>query len=267
MKFGCCTNMLIREPGSVGEEYLERLAGAGYDYVELPLGDIAGLSQEKLSQLKALSRQTLPVYACNNFFPNEIHLCGEAPTPFSVVQNYYKNALCRAAELGVQVAVFGSPWAKACPEGFPKTEAFKQLTSVCRALGEEASQYEITIALEPNNRLETNMINTYSDVLALIKATDHPRIQGLQDYFHLKQEEDTVASLIEGKEHLVHTHFARFEGRRFPKSMEEDSYYPVYFQALKDIGYQGGVSMEGFIENKECFGKEAIDTINFFHAI
>ncbi len=267
MKFGCCTNMLIRESGSVGEEYLEILAETEYDYVELPLGDISGLSQEKLRQLKALSRQTLPVYACNNFFPNEIHLCGEEPTPFFEIQNYYKKALYRAAELGVQIAVFGSPWSKACPEGFPKTEAFKQLTAVCRALGEEASQYAITIALEPNNRLETNMINTYSDVLALIKATNHPRIQGLQDYFHLKQEKDTVASVIEGKDHLAHAHFACFKGRKFPKSMDEDSYYSVFFQTLKDIGYQGGISMEGFIENKECFRKEAIDTINFFHGI
>jgi len=265
MKFGCCTNMLPREAGSVGQEYLPALAELGYDYVELPLADLTILldAQQK-RELKKRLADTLPVYACNNFFANDIKLCGEQPTPMEKVSDYVKRALGTAEEFGVSIAVFGSPWAKHCPEGFPKSEAFKQLANVCSLIADEADRCNITVALEPNNTLETNMINTYSDVLGLVREVNHARIQGLQDYFHLKQEQVTVKSMIEGAEHLVHTHFARYEGRRFPKDMTEDTYYEVYFKTLKDIGYTGGISMEGFLEKKEDFRRDAKATLEFF---
>ena len=264
MRYGCCTNMLIREPGSIGEDYFEILADLGYDYVELPLGDIAGFTLERLRETRKLLAETLPVGSCNNFFTNDIRLCGENPTPMAQVKEYYKRALAHAAEIETPVTVFGSPWAKLCPEGFAKEDAFRQLVEICGLLGDEADQYGITIALEPNNRLETNMINTYGDVIELIEAVQHPRIRGLQDYFHLKQEKDTVESMYRGKDYLVHTHFARYEGRRFPKSVSEDAYYEVYFKALKEIGYEGGCSMEGFIDRKEDFREEAAETLAFF---
>ena len=39
---------------------------------------------------------------------------------------------------------------------------------------------------EPNNRTETNMLNTFFDVVALAKAVNHPNVRCLQDYYHLK---------------------------------------------------------------------------------
>lgn len=267
MRFGCCTNMLMREPGSIGEEYLGILADLGYDYVELPLGEISLFSRERLRETKALLNETLPVGACNHFFPSDIHLCGENPTPMDQIKEYYKRALAYAAELETPVAVFGSPWSKMCPEGFPKSEAFRQLAEVCRMLGDEVEQYEMSIALEPNNKLETNMLNTYSEVIEMIEAVNHPRILGLQDYFHLKQEEDTVESLYRGRNYLIHTHFARFEGRGFPKSPMEDDYYTTYFRALKEIGYKAGCSMEGFLSCKENFRQDAADTLAFFRSM
>ena len=111
------------------------------------------------------------------------------------------------------------------------------------------------------------MINTYSDVLELIRAVNHPRICGLQDYFHLKQERVTVDSMVEGAEYLVHTHFARYEGRRFPKDMAEDDYYETYFRTLKQIGYTGGISMEGFLADPADFRQDAANTLAFFRQI
>lgn len=264
MLYGCCTNMLPREPGSIGEEYFETLAKLGYDYVELPLYDLAAASPQQLREAQARLRQTLPVRCCNNFFPPDVRLVGRNTAPTEKVREYAKRALACAAGLGASIAVFGSPWAKLRPQDLPPEKAFEQLTAVCRMLGEEAQRAGFMIALEPNNRTETNMINTYSEVLELIAATGHPCVHGLQDYFHLKKENDTVESLIRGKNQLIHTHFARLEGRRYPKSEREDPYYRTYFQTLAEIGYQGGISVEGKIENKESFAKEAAEALKFF---
>lgn len=265
MKFGCCTNILPRQQGSVGEEYLPILAELGYDYVELPLDAVTGvLTDSQRKDLRKIVADTLPVNACNNFFISDIKLCGPDRTPTEVISDYIKRALFNAAALGARIAVFGSPWSKACPEGFPKSEAFKQLIDTCHIIGEEASKCGITVAIEPNNTLETNMINTYRDVLSLVNAVGHPHIQGMQDYFHLKQEKDTVDDMINGADHLVHTHFARYEGRRYPKSADEDAYYPVFFKALRDIGYNGGMTIEAYVDDRDAFRQDAADTLRFF---
>jgi sugar phosphate isomerase/epimerase len=47
------------------------------------------------------------------------------------------------------------------------------------------------------------------------------------------------------KDHIVHLHFANPAGRRWPHSPDEDPVYAKFFQILKDINYQGGLSIEG----------------------
>lgn len=267
LKFGCCTNFLILDESSIGFEYLDTLYELGYDYVELPLKDLMNLNEEDFNKVKEYANNKLPVYACNYFFSNDIQLCGNNPTPTNIVIDYCEKALSCAANIGAKIAVFGSPNAKYCPDGFDKDKAFNQLVEACKLMGDIARKNNILIVLEPNNQLETNMINTYDDVLKLIKAVNHPNIQGLQDYFHLKQEKDTVDSIIYGKQYLKHTHFACYEGRKFAKSLDEDSYYLTYFKTLKDIEYCGGVSMEGFIPTKDSFKEEASNTLTFFKNI
>lgn len=118
--------------------------------------------------------------------------------------------------------------------GFAREKALDQMCQWCVEIGDEAEKRGIIIALEPNNQQETNLLNTFADVVALAKSAGHPNIRCLQDYYHLKMERDTVDSLVrDGKEYLVHSHFARFDKRGFPKDWTEDAYYPVYFEALK----------------------------------
>lgn len=212
------------------------------------------------SDLRALH---LPVLACNNFFPPEVKPVGEHVDE-GLVRAAYQAALERAQTLGARYVVFGSPWSKACPDGFSRVRAFDQLTQWCLEIGDEAQKRSLVIALEPNNQQETNLINTFSEVAALSRAVGHPSVCCLQDYYHMRMEQDTVNSLLEyGRGNLVHAHFARIENRGFPKSMTEDPYYPVFFRALHQIGYEGGISMEGFPMNRESFPSEAAAACRF----
>lgn len=258
MKIGCCVNFLPKEADDPGTRYAKAIKDAGYDYIELPIGQITRLSEDDFVQMqKDVDKVGIPVYACNNFFVPELKLVGEKVEQ-AKIRAFYTRALNRAQLLGCKYVVFGSPWSKSCPDGFPYEQAFAQLIELCKELGDAAGERDITIALEPNNHTETNMLNTFSDVVTLAKAANHPNIRCLQDYFHLKVENDTVDSLLEyGNEFLVHSHFARLEGRGFPKVWTEDEYYPTYFKALKTIGYGGGVSMEGVPVSRDSFAEEA----------
>lgn len=264
MLLGICTNMLPKEPNAVGFEYAETVKKIGYDYIELPLGQLNLLSDDDFREIcRQLKLMDLPAYASNNFLTADIRLVGPE-LDYEKVRGFYKKALERAAMLEAQYVILGSPWSKKCPDGFPKSEAFKQLEKWCDEMGDCAKQYGITIALEPNNYTETNMIRTFQDTVDLAKACGNPNVRCLQDYFHLRMENDTVDSLLKyGKEYLVHSHFARIEKRGFPVDITEDSYYQTYFDALHEIGYEGGVTMEGFPVSKETFAKEAAATREF----
>ena len=266
MLFGCCTNMLPKEPNSVGFEYVRTLQELGYDYVELPLGQVNLLSNQDFDRMRReLEAMHFPVRACNNFLTADLKLVGHR-TKREVILDFVKRAMDRAEAMGTKYVIFGSPWSKECPDGVDRSEAFRQLTEWCQVFGDIAKEHHLVIGLEPNNRTETNMINTFQDVVDLSMASGHPNIRCLQDYFHLKMENDTVDSLLKyGREYLVHTHFARLEKRSFPVDISEDSYYRPYFEALHTLGYEGGISMEGFPVSKETFREEAEKTLKFFH--
>ena len=268
MLIGCCVNMLPKDADDPGAWYAPEIKSAGYDYIELPIGQIVGLSASRFDELHAyLSDVGLPVYACNNFFASDIKLVGENVDK-PRVRDFYCAVLERASILGARYTVLGSPWSKACPQGFSPAAAFDQLTEWCIEIGDESGRYGITVALEPNNRHETNMINTFADTVLLARAANCSKVRCLQDYYHMRVENDTVDSLLaDGKKYLVHSHFARIDGRGFPASQAEDVYYKTYFDALRAIGYDGGVSMEGFPRSCESFPEEAAATCRFLKSI
>ena len=258
MYIGCCVNMLPKAKDDPGIWYAPEVKQAGFDYIELPIAQVITLSGGQFDAARALLRDlNLPVRATNNFFAPEVRLIGPH-VDRGLVRARYTHALEWAARLGAQYAVFGSPWAKLRPEDVPEQAAFEQLAFWVSEMGAEAARQGLILALEPNNRTETNMINTFSQTVALARAVDHPHVCCLQDYFHLRMEADTVDSVLRhGREWLVHSHFARIEGRGFPRSMAEDPGYAPYFAALRQIGYDGGVSMEGFPVSRESFLEEA----------
>ena len=264
MLIGCCVNMLPKESGDPGLSYAPAIKQAGFDYIELPIAQMITLSGAQFDSARGLLAQLdLPVRATNNFFAPDVRLLGPKADK-GLVRARYTHALEWAARLGAKCAVFGSPWAKLRPEDVPEEQAFDELAAWCAEMGDEAAKQGILLAIEPNNRTETNMINTFSQAVALAKAVSHPNVRCLQDYFHLGMEKDSVDSLLEyGAQWLIHTHFARIEKRGFPRSMAEDSGYTDFFAALRTIGYDGGISMEGFPVSRESFSEEAAATCRF----
>ena len=47
MLYGCCVNLLPKTLDRIGLEYAGRLKRLGYDYIELPLNELAQLSEQE----------------------------------------------------------------------------------------------------------------------------------------------------------------------------------------------------------------------------
>jgi len=262
VRFGCCSNMVAEGADGIGLERIGKIAEYGFDYIELPLAQMMALSEEAFEQLKeTVNASGIRCETCNNFFPVHFRLTGPEVN-YGEIRMYYKKALKRAGELGVQFVVFGSGPAKNVPEGFPMEEGYKQVVELLKEVAITAKENKVTIAIEPLRKQECNLINSFKEGCQLAKDVGSPNVRVLVDYYHLKQEREPVQHILNlGQEYLVHTHFARNEGRVYPASMEEDSGYQEFIDTLKAVHYEGRVSCEAYAED---FDREARQAILFF---
>lgn len=254
MRIGCCVNMNARDSRGIGHAYLPLLKKLGYDYAELPLAQICALEPAELREILAMLRDLdLPCEGCNNFFPAAVRLTGEEADPHRA-DEYVRRAADIMAELGAGVVVFGSSGAKNVPEGFPHDKAYRQIVETLSRVSRIIEPYGITVAIEPLNKLESNIINTAAEGLRLAEDVGCGNIRLLIDYYHLFMEAESTEIIIKAGEMIQHVHFAVTRDRRFPRKGDDCA---GVIQALKAAGYDGRISMEAYTEDFERDAAEA----------
>ena len=251
MKIGCCISLA----DVTKSDKISVLRRLGYDYAELPLSQIADLSDEDFKRLLTKINE-LPSEACNLFYPPSVRLTG-ADVNMKTVHDYTRRAVKRASELGAEIIVLGSGGAKNIPEGFPHDKAKEQFMAILQSINEIAAAYGITIVLEPLNTNESNFITTVTEGLEIVREAGCANIQLLADYYHMRMENESLNVIAEAKEHLRHVHIAAKEGRAFPKDGDGEDYKSL-FDALKATGYTGRVSIEGSTRNFEDDARAAV---------
>lgn len=243
MKYGLCVNMDARDEWGVGYERIAIVAELGYDYVELPLAQMTAMPEAAFERevLGALGASGIPCRACNNFFPADVRLTGSA-ADLARISAYVEAAVSRAARAGARVIVMGSSGARNLPRGTTQAEGYRQLADALRVIAPIAGASGIHIALEPLNRLESNILNSYQSGLYLAALSGQENVGTLVDAFHfgLGNEQPSDLSICAPS----HVHFATLLGRKLPECA--DSAGRAFFGALKDAGYDGRVSLEGF---------------------
>ena len=101
------------------------------------------------------------------------------------------------------------------------------------------------VVIEPLRPNESNIINYVWQGMQIVREVNHPRLQELADLFHMICGKESADSLIDAGCHLKHCHIACKETRQFPGTRPDDAeIFKPYFDALKKIGYTGGVSCE-----------------------
>ena len=216
---------------------------AGFEYLELGTSEIAALSDADYELALARIKQLgLPVPVTNLFLPATLKVTGPEVDREEQIR-YVRKAFARLSRLGTGIVVFGSGGARRVPEGFPKEDAFKQLVEFGRRMAQEARTHNITIAVEPLRRQETNIINSAAEGLELVNAVDHPNFQLMIDFYHLASEREDPAIVLKSREHLRHLHMANPQGRVFPLTWDEYDYAP-FFANLRVIGYDKRISIE-----------------------
>ncbi len=247
IRLGICTS--IDNGATMGE--------IGYDYVELSLSGVAAMSEEEFAALKEkVAAAKVKPEAMNGFMKKPLVVVGPE-AELGPVEGYMKQAFARADALGIKVLVYGSAGTRAIPEGFPRERAEEQLIEFLRLASDTAKPYPgLTITLEPLRPQESNFINTVREGLDLVRRVDRPNVRAMADLYHMGVQGETMEAIRDGgREWIRHAHIARTEGRAYPAAGDaSDAYYKEFFTALREIGYDGRVSVEGRAEE---FAKDA----------
>ena len=214
----------------------------GFDGVEISLID--GPETDVASLRAEAERLGLDIY-CSMGLPLEMDIT----SPDAAVRRRGIEFVKRCAEAAQQV---GSPILGGVPYApwlhFPDTDDLQAYRdrgadALCEVAA-TASDLGITLTMELLNRFETFMFNCVDEGLAFLQRVDHPAVKLQLDTYHMNMEEDDLPDAIrKAGEQLGHFHCAA-SNRKLPGKGHIN--WTEIFNALDDVGYQGGVVIETF---------------------
>ena len=256
MKFGVCC----------GIDKLPLLQKHGYDYIELNFSNIALAGEEEFGEIcEKIRHSGLPAESFNCFFPSGVNLNKEVD--YDWIREYAEKGLARAEKLGGKIAVLGSGGARRIPDGYDRALAAEQFVKVIHVCGDIAARHGMLIAIEPLRTAETNFINTVAEGIEMCRVADHSSVKCLVDFFHLSMNGETLDAVKHSGGLIVHTHMARPNADRRIPTIQDREACAEWASALKSIGYDGGMSLEGdFYPDFETAIREVRPVLELFRA-
>lgn len=238
-----------------GPDDVKLMASAGYDFWEWNVG--AAFDPDKgdewwKAQRDKIAAMPLPLRSCNGFIPGRFRLTGPK-ADHAPALDYAETALRRAEEVGVKTVVFGSGGARNVPGDFtvagqaPDLEkGTRQYAGFCGELCRRVADLKtVQVVIEPLRPNESNIINYVWQGVQICEDVNSPRLAQLADIFHMMMGCESAASIAAAGKWLKHCHIASFGTRSFPGAEPATvGRLKPYFEALRSIGYTGGVSCE-----------------------
>lgn len=220
------------------------LASEKIDFIEAKFTSLAAMSPEEVrAAVSVCEKYGVAAEAANNFFPPTVDFYGENADTDALC-GLVRRGMKNASALGCKIAVVGSGAARRVPDFLTKEQAeekFARVMQLCAGIGRE---YGVTLAVEPLNFKETNLINTVSEGARFCRKADASGIFCIADFFHMFMNGESADSLDEAKEYLIHAHIARPSPDRFAPRDEDIPACTEWAEKLRAIGYTGRLTLE-----------------------
>ncbi len=242
MKFGVHTFIWTASYSPADEDILPAIREYGYDGVEIPLFEPAEFQAATIR--RGLEQAGLECTVSAVLMPGQSLLSDDGGVR-RATRTHLENCIKAAAEVGSSLLAGPLYSPVGYLPGRRRTQdEWKWAVEACQALGPVLAANQVTIALEPLNRFETYFLNTAADGVALVEEVNHPRVGLLMDTFHANIEEKDVAGAFRAAGRwLKHVHTCEND-RGTPGSGHVD--WTGVFGALRDIGYDGWLTIESF---------------------
>ena len=268
MDFGVSTWLWTSPFNNETVSLFPKLKEMGFSHVEIPVEDPSIIDARVVKE--ALDEYGLKAILCAAFGPTR-DLTHEDPKVHQQCKDYVYRCfeLCHAWDCEFVAGPMYSAVGKArlVPPDQRKREwdmAVKNLTEICERAGSES----LSIALEPLNRFESDLVNTAADVVRMVNEINHPAARILLDSFHMTIEErDLEQAFRLVGDQLVHVQVSE-NYRGVPGTGLTD--WDAIKRGLDAIGYNGVISIESFTPNVQelagavCIWKPFADTQDDF---
>lgn len=257
IQFGVSTWLWESPFNTASVALFPKIKEMGFDVVEIPVEDPGLIDGRVVKQ--ALVDNGLKAVVCGVFGPTK-DLTHEDITVHDNCFRYLEQCfeLCNLWEVdfmaGPMYAAVGK--ARMIPDEQRKLEwdlAVRNIQKACAMAGERG----LSVALEPLNRFESDMINTAEDVMRFIADVNHSNAKVLLDGFHMTIEERSIAEAIKTVgDKLIHVQVS--ENHRGVPGTGLTPWNDLA-KGLKNIDYKGSIVIESFTpEIKELAGAVCI---------
>lgn len=236
-------------------ELIPRIAGFGFDVVELPVEQVDDWTPACVRSL--LDEFALGVSLCAVTPPGR-ELVATDPATVTSTQDYLRRAIDIAAEVGAPTlmgpmyASVGRTWRMTPDE---RRAAYEEIATNLIPVAAHAAASGVRLGIEPLNRFETSVVNTVEQALEIVRHVNAPALGVAPDTFHMAIEERDIPSAIHAaRDHLVHVQVCGSD-RGAPGGDNID--WGTFFVALDDAGYSGPLCIESFTGDNETIAVAA----------
>lgn len=173
--------------------------------------------------------------------------------------DYFCELVNCCADLGGKYIVVGSPKQRSVMEGVTHQQAWQWATDVFRGAVKRAGERGVTICFEPLAPSETNFINTAEEAIRFTQQLSSSHFKIILDVKAMCSESKSIPQIIRESAR----HFAYFHAN--DKNLKGPGFGDVDFKpiaaALREVGYQGYVSVEvfKFEEGAEIISTKSIE--------
>ncbi|PKA99909.1 D-tagatose 3-epimerase [Flavobacteriaceae bacterium MAR_2009_75] len=257
IKFGVSTWLWQSPFTTESVSLFPKIKELGYDSVEIPVEDPSLIDGKVV--MEELSKHGLSSTVCGVFGPTKDLTSDDVQLHkncFDYVEKCFE--LCTTLGVDFLAGPMYSAVGKARMVSSEQRKAewelaVKNLRKVC----DIAKGFGQSIALEPLNRFESDLVNTAEDVVRLTNDINESNAKVLLDGFHMTIEEKNIREAIRTVgEKLIHVQVSE-NHRGIPGTGLTP--WDDFQQGLRDINYEGGIVIESFTpEIKELAGAVCI---------
>jgi len=223
---------------------IEKAKELGFDVLDINVAHPERFPAEKVSEkIKEVGIEVVTTIG----MPQDSNIIHPDPAVRTQGLNTLKKMVDINLEIGSKIiaGVIYASWGYIT--GKPRTEEEWKwsVENMQEAAGYAKSKGDIILAVEPVNRFETHFINIAEDAVKYCKDVGTGNMKILLDAFHMIREEMSFTDAVNicGKEYLGYVHVCE-NNRGIPGTGLVP--WREFFTALKNIDYDGPLSIESF---------------------
>ena len=243
---------------------LPELQPLGFDFVELPLCELAALTEAEFQEFAAYADGTgLKALALNRMLPDALPVTGPRVNA-TELHGYLNHAFGRARRLGAKLVTLDASASRSVPEEVDFPFAWRQLGNFLRLVQGHAKESGLTVCLEPIRKSECNLLNLVSEATLIAGLLQLDNIAVAAHSGHMAMASEPLSALRRAAPLLRHVHVENALTRRLPRPDDGESYDKLA-DTLANIGYAGGLSLCGGITDD--FIREAAEALKLMRAV